>query len=167
MANNYSWDLTRFVTYMLPSFLRKTKQISWLKALLAPMDRLNSELVTFATDTRYALNFTGQVISLERLLNDTFDNSLRRIYISDGNRQEKFVALTGSNNPPTPEQVIFRSEASSFTGENFAVYSQSDSNQVYDFQVNVPTGLSYNAGQLNALMNKYKKAGKKYNIATF
>lgn len=167
--NNYSWDITKFVTYLLPSFLRKAKQIAWIKACLAPMNTLNADLVQFVTDTRYRLNFTGQVISLQRLLNDKFDNTLRRIYIGDGNNIEKFVARTGSNNPPAPEQKVFATGASSYAGEDFAIFATSEtgSSELYDFTINIPSALTYNANTLNALVNIYKRAGRKYKILTF
>jgi hypothetical protein len=154
---------------MLPSFLRKSRQVAWLKALLKPIDTLNADLVQFAADTRYALNFTGQVISLERLLNDQFDTTLRRIYIGDGNDTEVSIARTGSSNPPSPEQIAYRTGASAYTGENFFVFStsQTGSNQLYNFTINIPSALVYDTGKLNALMGKYKRAGKKYKIVTF
>lgn len=169
MANNYIWDITRFVTYMLPSFLRKSRQVAWLKALLKPIDTLNADLVQFNADTRYALNFTGQVISLERLLNDKFDNSLRRIFIGDGNNTEVILARTGSNALPATEQLAYRTGASAYTGEDFNVFvtSQGGSNQLFDFQVNIPTALVYDAGKLKSYLTTYKRAGKKYKIVTF
>lgn len=167
--NNYSWNLDRFVTYMLPSFLRKGRQVAWLKVLLSPVDTLNNDLVQFNADTRYALNFTGQVISLERLLNDKFDNTLRRIFISDGNNTEVFLGRTGSNNLPIPEQTAYRTGAGAYTGENFTAFrtSQGGSNQIFDFQINVPVALVYSAGKLASYLTTYKRAGKKYRTATF
>ena len=162
MANNYTWDFTKLVTYLLPSFLRKDRQISWLKAICAPTNTLHSAFETFVTESLYAQNFTGQVISLERLLNDQFDNTLRRIYITDGNREEVFIFNTGAGFAQNNETFFYNGSA---TGEKYTF--SGDSALLHDVVVNVPTGLVYDSIKLNALVRKYKLAGKKYIIQTF
>lgn len=163
MANNYTWDFTKLITYLLPSFLRKAKQVAWLKALCAPTNTIHTAFTTFTTEKIYEQNFTGQVISLERLLNDTFDNSMRRIYLSEGNREELFVFNSGEGFAAGNESFVF---VGSGTGEQ-NIFLGDNSTLLYDFVVNIPTGLSYDSARLNALIRKYKLAGKKYIIQTF
>jgi hypothetical protein len=162
--NDYAWDLHLLITYLLPTFLRQPNQIGWLSALLSPVDTKHSAFVSFVADKRYQLDFTGQVISLERLLNDAFDATLRRIYIGEGNRQEVFIfngdGIFVENNEtyffqgPTIETEVFV-----FNGENNTL--------LYDFTVNLPTALVYDASLLSSLIKRYKLAGKKYVILTF
>lgn len=164
MANNYTWDFTKLVTYLLPSFLRKDRLIGWLKALCAPSDTLHTQFITFVSDKIYEQNFTGQVISLERLLNDQFDSSLRRIYITDGNREEIFIFNgDGTGFAEGNESYFFNG-----TGvDEVYVFNGEDSSLLYDFVVNVPVSLVYDSAKFNALIIKYKLAGKKYIIQTF
>jgi len=162
MANNYTWDFTKLVTYLLPSFLRTDKHIGWLKSLCTPTNTKHTEFVTFTEEKLYEQNFTGQVISLERLLNDQFDDTLRRIYITDGNREEVFI-FNGSGGFAVGNETFAYFEsgtgAYSFLGDN--------SSLLYDFVVNVPVALTYDSAIFNRLIAKYKLAGKKYIIDTF
>ncbi len=162
--NDYAWNLHLLVTYLLPTVLRQPKMIGWLSVLLSPADTKHSEFVSFVADKRYQLDFTGQVISLERLLNDAFDNTLRRIYIGDGNRQEVFI-FNGEGTFVQNNETYFFKDATTET-EAF-VFNGENNTLLYDFVVNLPATLLYDTSKLNSMIKRYKLAGKKYSIATF
>lgn len=60
------WD--KVLLWLLPPILRKTTHISWLKTLLTPLSNLYE-------DTLYKMQHTGQVIYLEKVLNEIFNPS--------------------------------------------------------------------------------------------
>lgn len=69
---------------LLPVRLRKPIQLAWLKALLAgSVVRLYNVFSTNRFDNLYFLTHCSQVCFLEAALNDSFDNTSRRIYITD------------------------------------------------------------------------------------
>lgn len=60
------------------------KHLGWIKSFLSPLQTLINTFRDFAVETFYKLHITGQVVYLEHYLNDQLDNTLRRIYIGDG-----------------------------------------------------------------------------------
>ncbi|MDT8337181.1 MAG: hypothetical protein RQ856_05060 [Candidatus Izemoplasmatales bacterium] len=66
--------------------LRKAKIIDFYSALIKPIKTLNNALNVFRDKINYELLFNGQVILLERFLNDSYDPILRRIFITDAAR---------------------------------------------------------------------------------
>lgn len=159
--NNYEIDFPYLIEDLLHPLLRKPIMQAWLEALFVPLENLHSEFLDFVEAKRYEMDFTGQVISIERLLNNEFDNGLRRIYISDGNRAEVFLF---KGDKPLGEEAFFF-KGTEGIGEKFVF--KGVSNLLYDFVVNVPASLAYDSVKMNTLINKYRQAGKKYIISTF
>lgn len=58
---------------LLPPLLRKQKQIAWLKTLVKPLDNLYE-------DTLYKMQHNGQVMYLEKILNDLFNPGVNYVY---------------------------------------------------------------------------------------
>lgn len=75
---------SRFVAQNIPLWLRKPKRLAWLRVLLTPVRWMWVETEVFREQNLYFLNHTGQVIYLEKVLNDRFDALGRNIYITDG-----------------------------------------------------------------------------------
>ena len=59
-------DFKRLVQLLLPTFLRKPQQTAFLNATIAPLETLYSE-------TMYKMQHNGQVIYLEKVLNEFCD----------------------------------------------------------------------------------------------
>lgn len=80
---------SRVIQAQLPQWMRRPKHISWLMALIAPVRALSGEFFQYRTRTLYDLSITPQTIYLERMLNDKYDNTERRIWIEtiDDNTQ--------------------------------------------------------------------------------
>ena len=83
-TNIYNISLPRFVTLTIQILLRKPKMLSWFFSLTAPYKELLTWFKIFRNDSSYKILHTPQVYSMENVLNDKFDPSLRRIYIVDG-----------------------------------------------------------------------------------
>jgi hypothetical protein len=164
--NNYNWDITKLITWLLPSLLRKPKQVAWLRALLWPVNQLHGQFVEFIDYKRYELDFTGQVISLERLLNDKYDNTLRRIFINGFPRPRRFVFRDGNNLINYDKPYIYRDGSTVPNREGFFLFAGTGSLNV-SFIINIPNALTVNELELRALVDKYKLAGKYYTIEYF
>jgi len=77
----------------LPSFLRKPKQIAWIKAFTKPINDFYQSKQLWRESIRYRLAHSGEVIYLEKVLNEYFEiadydpkdhNATKKIYIGEG-----------------------------------------------------------------------------------
>jgi len=80
----YNIDFVKLVEMLLPTVLRMPRLIAFMSALTAPIRQIYSEFLDYRSYALNELNHNGQIIYLEKYLNDRFDNDLRRIWISDG-----------------------------------------------------------------------------------
>ena len=102
----YNIDFDTIVKTLLPVNLRKSKTIDFLKSLIAPLKALFSDFNTYRLNTLKLLSYNGQVISIQKKLNDDFDDNLRRIFISNLNANVFSVNVNNSISPlPTEQQV--------------------------------------------------------------
>ncbi len=156
-----SYNLTpwRVATQLLPPALRKPRLLAWMRAVVAPLEVLTSQLVGLVDRSRYHLNLTGQVIYLEHYLNDLFDPSQRRIYIDDAG-------------PILPDFLYTRAEAQPLyiytMAENQPVtlYSRPDFLGAFDFIVFAPGGLltPETLTRLRAAVDHFKPASRRYDV---
>jgi hypothetical protein len=150
-------DFDRLLVWLLPPFLRKIRMVSWLRALITPIYVMYVEFIAFADNANYRLRGTGQVCSMQRVLNDRFDTSLRRISIIDGERYARQFIFTTAENKPIYLGTVF-------------IYDKDDyEDSGVDFTVQVPSdvyvALSNNAlNEMKANINFYKLDGKRYKI---
>lgn len=158
----------QFVIYtlgLLPHFLRGDRVRSWVQALLKPLQEFNDDFAIYVNDTFYLVSFTGQVVYMEHILNDLYDQPLRRIYIQNGSllglptyiynvpeQRQPYIYNVPETNP---NQVYLR---------NVSEYQTSN-----DFIVFVPSSILTPALeiQIKGIVNRYKIAGKRYSIQSF
>lgn len=105
----------------------------------------------------YELSMNGQVIYLEHLLNDAFDITLRRIYISDSAVFYRYIF--NQNEGETPSYVYNTSETN-----NDQIYLYNEEEASTTFIIYVPVGLVTNWDLFNTLVKKYKLSSKHYKI---
>jgi hypothetical protein len=108
----------------------------------------------------YDLQITPQICYLEKMLNDKFDNTQRRIFISDGERKNDiYVFLRIENNPVYLRTYNEKSP--------IYLYSENEKGIVnYAFYVNLPVELNSTdtVNSVTVSVNKYKLVGKSFNI---
>lgn len=138
---------------MLPTFLRKPKIVGYLQSLLAPIITIHDNWKQKRLDDWYKLEHTGQVCKLRKVLNDEFDNADRRIYITDGDSFPRKYIYTGAEDKPVflGKMFVYRNSEYVNTGSDFIVFAPQG---IIDAQTN----------ELNALINFYKLASKRYQI---
>jgi len=148
-------DWTKWVNYMLPGPLRKPRMFAWLYALIFPIRLLYSDLLFFKQKVDFDIATTGQVVILQRALNDLFDIDTRRIRIVDAEQPESgegvFAYVEAENNPLYLPQNLT---------STFSVGSDS----TVDFLVCLPGTFYPVRAQITAAVNKYKLASKRWNF---
>lgn len=182
----YNLDLKHIIQLLLPPFMRQTKITTWLNCLIAPLLDIYGWFLDFRTATLQKLSFTGQVIYLEKLLNDTYNGGQPGIYISDvedldqvyvGNRIENAPIYIGNI-----EEYVLQSDGSYQDIYDYSppiyIGNETEFTSQYDFIIHVPSSANVlyakvlnttNANALNearALVDTYKLAGKNYTFIT-
>jgi hypothetical protein len=156
--NIYYFNWRKLIRWLTPQPLRKPRLLAFLRAFVSGVQHVHTLFINFKIATEYTLTITPQVVYLEKMLNDRFDFLERRIYITDGISYEPlWLALKDENKPKwlslksegKPIWLPLKSEASFFAS---------------DFTIVVPPDVVYNENELRARVDKYKLAGKQYNI---
>lgn len=153
-------------SYLIPGRIRGGKFKDWIGALLAPLQSLNVSFSEYVSATRYDLAFNGQVIYLEHVLNDQFDDADRRIYIDDPAGQQVFTPYVFNQVEQQPA-IILRNKSEAEPTP--FLYNQPELVVTNDFVVHVPVSVFSPTveTQMKALINKYRIAGKRYTFQTF
>ncbi|HUM50496.1 MAG TPA: hypothetical protein PK431_01735 [Chitinophagales bacterium] len=144
---------------LLPFDLRKIRIISYLFALIEPIKAMYNAFLQFMLDQLYDAKINGQVIKLERVLNDTFDPIDRRIFITDGEYYTPSVFYEEYKDIP----VIFYEEGNI---NNPIFYSETslDGRVSFNFFVNVPESVFFDKTHVRAVVNKYRIFGRTFDI---
>lgn len=158
MNNVFIINLFRLIRQLLPARLMNSILVAYLDALVTPIDGLYSQFLLRREAHLYDLTISPQVCFMEKALNDRFDSSARRIYISPGIHREQIYIFTDAENINTD----IRSEVEN---SNKYIYTISESGiGGADFIINIPVNLRYGIPEIRALVDRYKLAGKTYYI---
>lgn len=159
----FNIDMKKLGKRVLPHFLRKPNVILFLNSCLDVLQGLNDEMVVFAEAIDTKVRQTSQVIYLEKLLNDRFDPTLKRIFIQNTS-EVNFLYIR--NNVEGQPQTVFLSNNSEGAGP---VYYENNSEiaALDDYIINVPASASIDEDELRSQVNVYNLAGKKYDVITF
>lgn len=171
MSRIYNLNISKLALLLTPTFLRKERFTAWIRCLIAPLNFVHEKFLKHRTEDLYKLEHTAQVISLEKVLNDRFDISERRIEVGDIERKEPFYIY--SEREIKPKYIHSEQENK---GKVY-LYSEAVSKaNKYDFIVWLPYNIWMREGtevafwkfrfyEMEALIDFYKLAGKRYVIA--
>jgi hypothetical protein len=145
----------------------------WLRALCSPVsDFVAPAFQSFRKAKLYDLAHNSQVTYMQAVLNDTFDNTLRRIYIADPAFDDPVYVYQASELKP-----VYIWQASEVTGAvpNAAAVYVYEASECYtgsgvQFVVNVPAAVygGLDVHELRGLVDEYRLVSKKnYSIVTF
>lgn len=164
MASNiYTVDYERLITLMQPTFLRKSKMQAYLNSVLKPVKTLYNAFMIYKDDAIYRVSHNGSITLLQKVMNDKFDNTERRIFIKNVQRKDSlrlYTLATGKQvGVYTPPKNALRS------GFDFDTES-------YDFVVHIPIEyqnedevlLNKFLIKVRAQLDYYKLFAKKYDI---
>lgn len=148
----YNLNIDKLLVLLTPTFLRKAKLIAWLRTLAMPLNKLLDDFKVHRERDLYNLTHNSQVCYLRKALNDEFDPQLRRIKIEDGTRNIRRYIYQRNVNRPL------------YLGRMFLYLRGNYIDGGVDFVVVLPRGLEYDKYRLEALVNFYKLAGKRWTI---
>jgi hypothetical protein len=155
----FNFDFTYLTNTVLPPLFRTNRVIKLIQALKKPLELLKFDFYLFYERIKYELTFNNQVIYLEHLLNDTFDDINRDIYITDGS--ENPLVYVFNNSEPNEDVVLFNSSESET--ETY-LYNLVESEIEVDFIINIPSTVTVNEDLLKSLVNTYRSASKRFSI---
>ncbi len=141
----------------VPSRLRRPFMFLWLNALVAPIRWLYTEFVKYRHLANYKMEHNGQVVYLQKVLNDRFDGADKRIRISDGSKYDRVYIFNSQEKKPQYLSKIFLHDHLSYrdTGADFRVHVPEE--------ISVWTNSSLMA-EFRSILNYYKLAGKRYKL---
>ena len=149
----YNLNIDKLLVMLTPTFLRKPKLVAWLRTLATPLHKLLYDFQRAHQADLYNLAHNSQVCYLRKALNDEFDDEQRRIRIEDGKQKQRLYIYPRSANKPL------------YLGKLF-LYQRGDYiDGGVDFIVVLPKDLTYDKYKLEALVNFYKLAGKRWQIS--
>lgn len=148
----YNIDYKRLVVLLLPSFLRRPMLVSYLHVLVTPVGNLYQKWIGFRAENLYKIEHTGQVYSLENVLNDAFS------------KQDRLIYLTGSSFVKQRYLYSKLEEKPIFLNEKMYLYQKTAyQDNGYDFFVFVPKLiLKAFPYQLKTFVDFYKRGGSRY-----
>lgn len=160
---NYNIDYRQLVSKLTPPKLRKLRFVDYLVALMKPLEQINFLFKIFRRESIYKVVHNGQVVYLEKVLNDRYDNSLRRIYISDSFEYDPtWVYIENENLPVYIEDqeavYIYPEEVFAEANVDFIVFVP------LDLQPSTAIELNNFLIQMRSLINYYKLASRRYTI---
>ena len=159
--NIFNIDFNRLATWLVPKFRRKEKLMAFVRLLATPFIYTYNDFLTFKKAKLYQLKITPQKCYLERLLNDRYDFTQRRIYIENGKDKPPFYIFR--RDEQKPKYIRRRSE-------NLPkhIYTRGESGILQDdFVVFVPMDIVFAMAEMGSLISVYALAGIKFKIQRF
>jgi hypothetical protein len=155
----YDLDFVKLAQHLLPPPLRKKRLFAFLRVMVLPFSMLHDRFLAYRRQSLNRLQITGQVIALEKGLNDMFFLTGNEIYITDIPSVDFYLY---NDEEPFPGLVMYND------GEEapHRTYWRNDGEGRYDgdFIVNVPSFLKNYENEIRIFLDTYKVVGKKYKI---
>ncbi|TWP31221.1 hypothetical protein ETU08_01710 [Apibacter muscae] len=149
----YNPNLKKLAVLTMPPGLRNNFSISYLISLLKPLETTLYNWQKLRNNSLYKLQHTGQVCYLRKVLNDRFDPIQRRIIITGSQRYKSQYIYTEAE------------KKEKYLGTMYLRRDVDFEDNGADFLVLAPAELlDENNYEMNALIDYYKLASKRYRI---
>lgn len=155
---NYLINFNAFITYILPPFLRKRKQIAWLMVILSPARYIHLNLLYFRRYSLWRATINGQVNRLRQALRQHFNNNQIQILHPSNNLQQIYIYQINEVQP-----VVYIYNRSELRPPVY-VYQMSEPFAQFDFIVTIPLSLVPTAPAIFSFVNQFKPAGRRFAI---
>ncbi len=153
---NYSKYLTR----MLPYHKRQVNRLKLFYWPFIALQELFDSFIEWRTDIYYRVNITGQIQSLQSLLNKKVTNANNEILVKSYNDSGIWVQLSSEDGEAYMVAASLMSENANTV--NVALEGEIVDNTEIDFYVYIPQ--TVNRYEVEQWVNNYKIAGKRYSI---
>ena len=140
----YNFDIIKYAQYVLRPSLRKRKIFAIISIFLLPLIFIYTLFKSYRKQAINKLNINGQVIYIEKVLNDRFFLKNREIYITDIAGEESYLYKRGEG-----------------VGKKH-IRQRGEGNYSGNYVVNIPSFLSAYEGEIKNLIDYYKPAGRTY-----
>lgn len=157
----FNLDFRDLVLKWLEPDLRLGRFLDFIYSLVKPLKTTNIAFQAFRNQINYKLQFNGQVIYLERYLNDVYDPISRRIFISDAVR--KPIHYLYNKLESKPNTYLYNNSEGHAP---FYLFNQIEHNGGISFWVNIPWDVNYNTIVITNQIKIYKLAGKGFGFKT-
>lgn len=96
MRYKINWD--KYLLNVVPYHVQLVRRMDWLKTLLKPFKTIWNTFLSDRSNVLQKMSHNGQVIYLQKVINDLYDANLRRIQIVDGDFANKWWLYWESEN---------------------------------------------------------------------
>lgn len=155
--SSFNINFGRFTRLALPIALRGSRFIAYVRLCLFSLERLHNEFLLYRALANYKLEHDSTKASLEKLLNDRFDDVQRRIYITQGVLEEPLYLYR-----PNEQKEVYIYHIKDY--REVFIKSQNLIGSTVDFIVVCPIFLQSKEIEIKALINYYKLYSKNYVI---
>lgn len=152
-------DFKKLVLLWLPTFLRSAFLSGFVFVLIAPLETMYVEFLKMRKQNLIKMDHNFQKFSMQKRLNDAFDNQQRRIRIVNA------ISYFGTFIYTENEVKNFQNLAQWLYGDENPIYlrNESELNSEYDFIVEIPNE-PINMYQMKAEIDFYALQSKRYLI---
>ena len=134
---NYNLNFLKIIKENLAWFLQTSRRLDWIVALISPFKYMYNGFLSTRANYLYRIRFNSQICYLEHVLNDKFDLTLRRIYITNSLDGVFFWLFRKSENRTAVYFYRKWSSALSYATNQYAIDTD---NNVYK-SINPTTGV--------------------------
>lgn len=155
------WFKTVFsalIRMLFPWNWQTPRMLAWLNAIIAPIKRMDADFQKNRDANLYFIKRTAAVTHIEAVLNDRWDEALRRIKVVDGLYYDPINLYKQAENKPVHLYTNAENDPK-WLYKDVETYSMGA-----DFIVQVPYFIQYDPVEMKALINKYKLTTKAYII---
>ncbi|GAA4465262.1 hypothetical protein GCM10023093_17110 [Nemorincola caseinilytica] len=165
----FNIDLFSLGTQLLPVRWRKPRMSAWIRCLLTPLNTLYTLFLNNRSGNHYRLSHTGQVCSLEALLNDAYDPG-RHISIEDGPFLDPLFIYIPDEDRDVPISLVSELPHDDYEAPIYLLTVAETATEAEQFVVRYPTSISASFDEIRwrALIDQYRLVGKNtYSFSPF
>jgi hypothetical protein len=147
----YNVDFKILAQLLLLTMLRRDSNNSLLNATIKPLELLHENFQAFRSDVTNKMSYNSQVFSIQKMLNDRFDNDSRRIRIAQTNVREPLMLYRREEEKPVVlgRKILYRRD----------VVGDSRS-----FTITLPAALQTNENRIRSNVDFYKLTTTNYTL---
>jgi len=143
----------------MPHFLRKPIVLDFLYSIVKPIQDKNDDLVALDDQVRGILRINSQMAAFQKTLNDRYDPSMQGIVILDSTKIDpKYLRQIIELRTP-----VFKFQKSEGEPDYF-LNQRAEIDSGLDFIVQVPGTVTFDENEMRSFIDKYRVAGKVYEI---
>jgi len=163
-------NINNHIIFHTPLFLQNSFFVKFLSVLLFPVKELHNMFENYRRDSLYKTIHNSQIGSMRAMLNDYFDQPLRRIYIKNSE-----LKIPTYFYDPLENKEVFFYQSLGETSPTVPFYDETIFYSNCDFTVFIPIELKPNnltqetvfLDKIKAQVEYYKLYSKNYKLAYF